>query len=145
MFSLFSKLIGGRVRMVMRKKRVRKTIGVRAKQHQASHSESARALATERVLYWNQFYNFTYKRIAIRNQSTRWGSCSSIGNLNFNYKMVFLPPHLVDYIVVHELCHLYHFNHGREFWELVAKTIPEYEQCVAELKQVNLKTLRKDV
>ncbi len=138
MFSLFKKML----RTSVRRKSVKK-VGVRARQHQDLHTESARKLVTERVLYWNQFYNFTYQRIAIRNQSTRWGSCSSIGNLNFNYKMVFLPPHLVDYIVVHELCHLYHFNHGHEFWELVAKTIPHYAQCVSELKQVNLKTLGK--
>ncbi len=92
-------------------------------------------LITERVMYFNMFYNFTFKDIKVKQQATRWGSCSSKGNLNFNYSLVFLPPHLRDYIVVHELCHLKEFNHGRGFWNLVARTVPDYKDLRNELKK----------
>ncbi|MCL5775297.1 MAG: M48 family metallopeptidase [Patescibacteria group bacterium] len=94
----------------------------------------ALALAKYKVDYWNQFYGFGYNRINIKNQSTRWGSCSKKLNLNFNYKIVKLDERLVDYLVVHELCHLKEFNHSEKFWALVAKTIPEYKICRKELK-----------
>lgn len=101
--------------------------------HYLAHKESARALATERVTYWNTHYGFLYNTIAIRNQQSRWGSCSIKRNLNFNYRILFLPPELVDYIVVHELCHLQEFNHASAFWQLVARTIPDYREHKAIL------------
>ena len=73
-------------------------------------------------------------RIAIRNQKSRWGSCSKKGNLNFNYKILFLPPDIVDYIIVHELCHLRQFDHSPKFWALVGETIPNYQQLRARLR-----------
>lgn len=97
------------------------------------HKESARQLVERRLPELNQAYNFTYKKIAIRNQKSRWGSCSAHGNLNFNYKIALLPPHLADYLMVHELCHLGEFNHSQKFWNLVARTIPEYRKVRAEL------------
>lgn len=96
--------------------------------------ERARQLVHNRLEKFNKVYNFTYKGVAIRNQKTRWGSCSSKGNLNFNYKIALLPPRHADYIIVHELCHLKEFNHSKRFWNLVAKTIPEYEKIVAQLR-----------
>ena len=95
--------------------------------HYAEHKERARILVHERLAHWNQSYNFTYKRVAIRNQRSRWGSCSTNQNLNFNYRLVFLPLELVDYVIVHELCHLKHCNHGEEFWFEVEKQIPDYK------------------
>lgn len=104
--------------------------------HYTAHKESARTLIVTRVEYWNTFYRFSYKRIAIRNQKRRWGSCSSLGNLNFNYKLIFLPHDLVDYIIVHELCHLAELNHGPRFWEKVAQTLPDYRERIEKLRYI---------
>jgi predicted metal-dependent hydrolase len=98
------------------------------------HKESARALVAERVLHFNKIYQHSYNKIAIRNQKTRWGSCSSKGNLNFNYKILFLPEALRDYVIVHELCHLKEFNHSKKFWDLVAVAIPDHSEVRKELK-----------
>ncbi|CDE45995.1 uncharacterized protein BN648_00327 [Clostridium sp. CAG:411] len=75
-------------------------------------------------------------KITIRNQKTRWGSCSSKKNLNFNYKLYFLPEEWMDYVVVHELAHLVYMNHGSEFWHLVEKHCPAYAQYRQELNRV---------
>jgi len=93
------------------------------------------ALVQERIKYFNQHYRFPYGRISIRMQKSRWGSCSRKGNLNFNYKLIQLPQYLADYIVVHELCHLKEFNHGSNFWNLVAETIPDYKAWRIELRK----------
>ncbi len=105
--------------------------------HYAEHKEHARILVHERLTHWNQLYNFTYKRVAIRNQRSRWGSCSTKQNLNFNYRLVFLPIELVDYVIVHELCHLKHFNHSETFWSEVEKQIPDYRVHKKKLHEVS--------
>jgi predicted metal-dependent hydrolase len=106
--------------------------------HYRKHKEEARLLAAERLEYFNRFYGFKVGRIAIRKQKSRWGSCSAKGNLNFNYKIALLPPHLSDYVIVHELCHLGEFNHSENFWNLVAKTIPQYKEARMELRRQGL-------
>ena len=75
-----------------------------------------------------------FKKISIRAQRKRWGSCSRRGNLSFNYKIAALPEHLAEYIVVHEVCHLTHFNHSRDFWNLVALFIPDHHARRKELR-----------
>ncbi len=102
------------------------------------HKECARALVHRRLEHWNQFYNFTYKRVSIKDTSSRWGSCSDLGNLNFNYRIVFLPIELVDYLIVHELCHLGELNHSKSFWELVSRAVPEYRTHEATLRTVGI-------
>jgi predicted metal-dependent hydrolase len=91
------------------------------------HKEKARALVHERIAFWSPRIGVSPKRIAIRDQRSRWGSCSTKGNLNFNYRIVHIPHELVDYIVVHELCHLLEFNHSERFWAHVETHVPEYE------------------
>jgi predicted metal-dependent hydrolase len=98
----------------------------------------AKKLVEERLVYFNQFYNLRWNKISIKNTKSRWGSCSKKGNVNFNYKITLLPPHVADYIVVHELCHLGEFNHSKKFWGLVAKTIPNYLIIRVELRNVGL-------
>ncbi len=100
------------------------------------NKERARALVKERLEELNKFYNFSVNRIAIRDQQTRWGSCSSKNNLNFNYRILFLPDDLVDYLIVHELCHLKEMNHSRKFWELVGEKIPDYRMKSRKLKRL---------
>jgi len=102
------------------------------------NKEKALTLVRERLIHFNKFYNFTYHNVTIRNQKTRWGSCSKRGNLNFNYKILFLTPEQQNYIIVHELCHLAHMNHGPKFWALVAECVPEYKTIRSEIKKFRL-------
>lgn len=97
-----------------------------------------RKFVKERLEHYNKHYNFKYNRIAIRRQKTRWGSCSGKSNLNFNYKILFLPPELADYIIVHELCHLKEMNHGKNFWKLVSEVIPDYKERRKRLRGIRL-------
>ncbi len=100
-----------------------------------THKQAALERVTRRLAYFNQFYNLNIGTVRIKNQKTRWGSCSKKGNLNFNYKIALLPDHLADYIIVHELCHVGQFNHSRNFWNLVGQTIPDYKILRATLKK----------
>ena len=101
--------------------------------------EQARIFIENRLSYFNKFYKFEINRVAIKNTSTRWGSCSSKKNLNFNYKIIYLRPELADYLIVHELCHLGELNHSKRFWTLVKKTIPDYVNINKELRRTPIK------
>ena len=130
------KIYFGQREKTRRKKKVR-----RVNKKYKENKEKARALAKERLEYFNAFYGYKWGKIAIRNQKTRWGSCSKKGNLNFNYKIALLPQKYSDYIIVHELCHLGEFNHSKNFWDLVAKTVPDYLVIRKDLRKRQL-TLR---
>ncbi len=109
------------------------------------HKEATRALVAARIPIMVARYaaiGIDFKpigRIAIRNTRTRWGSCSSKGNLNFSYRLSLLPAHLSDYVVIHELCHLREFNHGSGFWDLVALLDPDFNAHREELKKHSLR------
>lgn len=120
-------------RFFIRRRRSRKS-----KTEYTKHKEAARELVLRRLSFFNQFYGYKIGKIAIRNQKSRWGSCSTKGNLNFNYKLAIIPSHLADYVIVHELCHLGEFNHSQKFWDLVAKTMPDYKKMRDELKHIAL-------
>lgn len=106
-----------------------------SKKDYVKYKGQAVELALGRIKYFNRIYGVKFNKINIKNQKTRWGSCSKKGNLNFNYKIILLPEQLADYIIVHELCHLKEFNHSQKFWNLVAKTIPDCLELRNELKK----------
>lgn len=98
------------------------------------NKERARVLVHEKLLVLNKMYGYDVGRVSIRNQKTRWGSCSGKKNLSFNYKIVFLPDVLQEYLIVHELCHLREMNHSKKFWDLVALQIPDHKTHRSQLK-----------
>lgn len=93
----------------------------------------------ERIALHNSHYQFSYRRVSIKSMTSRWGSCSKHGNLNFHYRLLFLPIELADYVVVHELCHLKELNHSRKFWLLVAQSAPDYKRRRQELRGYDIK------
>lgn len=88
--------------------------------------DAAKEYFPKRVAYFHQFTGGTYSRITIRDQKTRWGSCSSKGTLSFNWRLMLAPPAILDYVVVHELCHLRHMDHSPAFWQAVGEVFPNY-------------------
>ena len=101
------------------------------------NKSKALKLVREKLAKLNAVYNFKYHKVTIRNQSSRWGSCSRDGNLNFNYKMVYLSEEIAEYVVAHELCHLKEMNHGKDFWYLVSLTIPHWQTLRKQLKNIS--------
>lgn len=118
----------------MRRRRKPRKASAGKKRHYAANKEGARKVILARLNELNAHYNFVYHKVAIRSQRSRWGSCSKKGNLNFNYQIATLPPHLLDYVLVHELCHLSVFNHSPQFWALVAEVLPNHRTLRAELR-----------
>ena len=101
---------------------------------EAWYRRQGRRVFMERVAHWNDQYGFNYGRIAIRDQKSRWGSCSRQGNLNFNWRLLLAPLAVLDYIVIHELAHLKEGNHSPRFWALVAEKCPSYREHRAWLR-----------
>lgn len=97
-------------------------------------AEKAKTIIHERVKYYAPKIGVTYNRITIRCQRTRWGSCSSKGNLNFNCLLALFPLEVIDSVVVHELCHRKHMNHSLQFYAEVEKVFPEYKRWYKWLK-----------
>lgn len=93
-----------------------------------SNREAARVRIEERLAHFSERMGLAYGKVSVRDQKTRWGSCSSKGNLNFNWRLVFAPGAVLDYVVVHELAHLRELNHSRRFWKLVERFSPDYRE-----------------
>lgn len=88
--------------------------------------KTAKDIIRARVEHWGSAMNFEYGRVFIKDQRTLWGSCSGKRNLNFNWRLAAAPTEVLDYVVIHELCHLREMNHSKRFWALVAVTCPAY-------------------
>ena len=101
----------------------------------ADLKKQAKQYLPERAAYWAPLIGVRPGRIAVRCQKTRWGSCSTKGNLNFNCLLMLTPPGVIDSIVVHELCHLKHMNHSKRFYAEIEKVLPEYRQHQKWLKE----------
>ena len=100
--------------------------------------DAARKIILPRVEWYAQTYGFKYNRVALRAQRSRWGSCSIKGNLNFNVKLIFLPIELVDYVIVHELCHLRHMNHSKAFWDEVFQILPNAKALRKQMRRAQV-------
>lgn len=98
-------------------------------------ADKALVVIPERVKKYAQIVGVDYGRITIRNQHSRWGSCSSKGNLNFNCLLMLFSDEVIDYVVVHELCHRKHMNHSAAFYAEVERVFPEYRKCQKWLKE----------
>ncbi len=107
--------------------------------HYKKYKEKTREFVSSRLIKLNELYNFKYGRVSIRLNRTRWGSCSSLGNLNFDYRILFLKPDIQDYLLVHELCHLKEMNHSKRFWKLVEIGVPDYKYLRNKLKEIRLR------
>ena len=116
-----------------------KELSIREQNQLAALEKRYRKAAKEyipgRVAHFHQFTGGVYDKVVIRDQKTRWGSCSSNGTLSFNYRLMLAPPQILDYVVVHELCHLKHMNHSPEFWAAVEKVLPDYKERRKWLKE----------
>ncbi len=99
------------------------------------HEELLRLLE-HRIDVYNRHYGFDFNDIKIKRMKSRWGSCSTKKNLNFNYRLIELPERLIDYVIVHELCHLKEFNHSKKFWNLVALMMPDWKSLRKELRTI---------
>ncbi len=96
----------------------------------------AKSYLPERTLGLAQKNKFTFNQLRIRNQKTRWGSCSTSGNISLNYRLMKYRKEVIDYVIAHELCHLNEMNHSKKFWKLVERIIPDYKLLKKELKSV---------
>lgn len=97
--------------------------------------KKAREIITERLELFSSIIGVKVNNVRLKNQKTRWGSCSRKGNLNFNWKLVMAPTVIVDYVIVHELCHIKQMNHSPQFWLLVENQISDYKTMRKWLKE----------
>lgn len=99
------------------------------------YRQQAKAVITGSLEYYRAQMNLKYNDLTIKDQKTRWGSCSSEGNLNFSWRLILSPKAVLDYVVIHELAHLVEMNHSSRFWALVERYCPDYKKCRKWLKE----------
>ena len=118
------------------KRKTDTNLSTSSRQHFLEHKEQALALAIQKVEQWWQVIPYDRNTIRVKQLKTKRGSCSSKRNLNFNYKILFLPEHLQDYLVVHEMCHLKEMNHSHRFWALVEQRYWDRKDARRQLKHL---------
>lgn len=122
-------------KQVQRMENNRRNQVVYTKEQEKELRQQARKRLTERTDYYKTILGVDYKRIRIADQKTRWGSCSSTGTISYNWHLVLLPDAILDYVVVHELCHLRQMNHSKDFWKMVEGILPDYQSRRKWLKE----------
>lgn len=103
--------------------------------HEIFYKNEAKRIVIEKCQKIAPFYNVSYKKIRFASQKTRWGSYSTSGTLSFNYNLIKAPSSIIEYVVIHELCHILHHNHSKNFWNEVSKLCPDYMEKRAWLKK----------
>lgn len=106
-------------------------------------SNQARCIIPGKVAHYAKLVGVTYGSITVRSQKTRWGSCSGKGNLNFNCLLMLVPEKVLDYVIVHELCHRKEMNHSHKFWALVAQVLPDWQERRRWLRENGGKLIRR--
>ena len=97
--------------------------------------EKAKEYLATRLSFWSAKLNLPFNKLTLRTQKTRWGSCSSKGNISLNYKIFLLPENVSDYVIIHELCHTKIMNHSKKFWDLVVGFYPDYNEAKKYLRR----------
>ena len=100
-----------------------------------AHNARAKKILTQRVQFFAKQMGVKVSKVTIKRTKRQWGSCSSSGVISLHYKLIFLSPQIMDYVVVHELCHITHPNHSSAFWRAVEAVFPTYRQAKAELSE----------
>lgn len=103
------------------------------------YKDKAKEKIKERVIYYQNYFDIKPTKIIVKDQQKRWGSCTTKQELLFNWKCIMAPSPVLDYIVVHEMCHLVHMNHSKEFWQLLKRVLPDYESRKALLRNNGIK------
>jgi len=103
--------------------------------------QNCKALVERRIRYYQSSFKVKPRSIRIMDSNSRWGTCDSNLQLTFNWKLAMAPLEVIDYIVVHEMCHMVHLNHDRSFWRLVGKMLPDYKERESWLAQSSWKMI----
>ena len=107
--------------------------------------EKRKAYIQSRLAFFNEHYHFSWNRVTVKNMKSRLGSCSSLKNLNFASKLFSYPPEVIDYVIVHELCHLKEMNHSKRFYALISETIPDWKIQRFKIKDLRIKNTNEQI